>query len=195
MAYLLPPVFLIISNAFIYVDPRYAIVSRVMGDGFLRRFWTSALRPVAGACVSAFMLGFFLAFTDFGIPISIAGQYDVVATELYSTMMGAVPDFGRGAVVAISMMVPAVGAVALLRWSEKLNFRSTDIVEIKKTLEFFGLDPEDEGNQKRLRNLENGQCLMQDLYGHVGVVQFHPVFADFLHGFDTKPPMKAGVAV
>ncbi len=60
---------------------------------------------------------------------------------------------------------------------------------------FFGLDPEDEGNQKRLRNLENGQCLMQDLYGHVGVVQFHPVFADFLHGFDTKPPMKAGVAV
>ena len=68
----------------------------------------------------------------------------------------------------------------------KFAFRSTDIVEIKKT---------DEGNQKRLRNLENGQCLMQDLYGHVGVVQFHPVFADFLHGFDTKPPMKAGVAV
>lgn len=128
VAYLLPPVFLIISNAFIYVDPRYAIVSRVMGDGFLRRFWTSALRPVAGACVSAFMLGFFLAFTDFGIPISIAGQYEVVATELYSTMMGAVPDSGRGAVVAISMMVPAGGAVALLRWSEKLNFRSTDIV-------------------------------------------------------------------
>ena len=77
----------------------------------------------------------------------------------------------------------------------KFAFRSTDIVEIKKTLEFFGLDPEDETNQKRLRNLENGQCLMQDLYGHVGVVQFHPVFADFLFGFDTKPPMKAGVAV
>ena len=75
----------------------------------------------------------------------------------------------------------------------KFAFRSTDIVEIKKTLEFFGLDPEDEGNQKRLRNLENGQCLMQDLYGHVGVVQFHPVFADLLHGFDTRPPMKAEV--
>ena len=77
----------------------------------------------------------------------------------------------------------------------KFTFRSTDTVEIKKTLTFFGLDPEDEGNQKRLRGLENGQCLMQDLYGHVGGVQFHPVFADLLHGFDTKPPMKAGVAV
>ena len=75
----------------------------------------------------------------------------------------------------------------------KFAFRSTDIVEIKKTLEFFGLDPEDENNQKRLRNLENGQCLMQDLYGHVGIVQFHPVFADLLHGFDTRPPLKAEV--
>lgn len=77
----------------------------------------------------------------------------------------------------------------------KFAFRSTDTVEIKKTLTFFGLDPEDEGNQKRLRGLENGQCLMQDLYGHVGVVQFHPVFADLLHGFDTRPPLKAEVAV
>ncbi|MFR3787468.1 MAG: ATP-binding protein [Agathobaculum desmolans] len=77
----------------------------------------------------------------------------------------------------------------------KFAFLSTDTVEIKKTLAFFGLDPEDEGNQKRLRGLENGQCLMQDLYGHVGVVQFHPVFADLLHGFDTRPPLKAEVAV
>lgn len=75
----------------------------------------------------------------------------------------------------------------------KFAFRSTDTVEIKKTLAFFGLDPEDEDNQKRLRGLENGQCLMQDLYGHVGVVQFHPVFADLFHGFDTRPPLKAEV--
>lgn len=75
----------------------------------------------------------------------------------------------------------------------KFAFRSTDAVEIRKTLEFFGLDAEDESNQKRLRHLENGQGLMQDLYGHVGVVQFHPVFADLLHGFDTRPPLKAEV--
>lgn len=47
----------------------------------------------------------------------------------------------------------------------KFAFRSTDIKEIKNTLEFFGVDKEDEGNQKRLRDLENGQCLFQDLYG------------------------------
>ncbi|HBH0884124.1 TPA: ATP-binding protein, partial [Clostridioides difficile] len=47
--------------------------------------------------------------------------------------------------------------------SLKFAFRSTDINEIKQTLEFFGIDKEDENNQKRLRDLENGQCLLQDL--------------------------------
>ena len=72
----------------------------------------------------------------------------------------------------------------------KFAFRSTDINEIKQTLEFFGIDKEDENNQKRLRDLENGQCLLQDLYGRVGVVQIHPVFAELLHAFDTRPPVR-----
>ena len=72
----------------------------------------------------------------------------------------------------------------------KFAFRSTDINEIKQTLEFFGIDKDDENNQKRLRDLENGQCLLQDLYGRVGVVQIHPVFEELLHAFDTRPPVR-----
>ena len=72
----------------------------------------------------------------------------------------------------------------------KFAFRSTDINEIKQTLEFFGIDKDDENNQKRLRDLENGQCLLQDLYGRVGVVQIHPVFEELLHAFDTRPPIQ-----
>ena len=72
----------------------------------------------------------------------------------------------------------------------KFAFRSTDINEIKQTLEFFGIDKDDENNQKRLRDLENGQCLLQDLYGRVGVVQIHPIFEELLHAFDTRPPVQ-----
>ncbi|MFQ4406561.1 ATP/GTP-binding protein, partial [Clostridioides difficile] len=72
----------------------------------------------------------------------------------------------------------------------KFAFRSTDLSEIKQTLEFFGIDKDDENNQKRLRDLENGQCLLQDLYGRVGVVQIHPVFEELLHAFDTRPPVQ-----
>ena len=75
----------------------------------------------------------------------------------------------------------------------KFAFRSTDINEIKQTLEFFGIDKDDENNQKRLRDLENGQRLLQDLYGRVGVVQIHPVFEELLHAFDTRPPVKSEV--
>ena len=45
----------------------------------------------------------------------------------------------------------------------KFAFRSTDINEIKQTLEFFGIDKEDENNQKRLRDLENGQWIYMDV--------------------------------
>ena len=43
----------------------------------------------------------------------------------------------------------------------KFAFRSTDLGEIKQTLEFFGIDKDDENNQKRLRDLDNGQCLFR----------------------------------
>lgn len=72
----------------------------------------------------------------------------------------------------------------------KFAFRSTDINEIRKTLTFFEVDAKDEENQKRLRNLENGQCLLRDIYGRVGIVQIHPVFAELFTAFDTRPPMQ-----
>ncbi len=72
----------------------------------------------------------------------------------------------------------------------KFAFRSTDIKEIKETLDFYGLDKEDEGNQKILRELENGDCLFQDIYGHVGVIHIHPVFEELFRAFDTRPPVK-----
>ena len=72
----------------------------------------------------------------------------------------------------------------------KFAFRSTDIVEIKKTLTFFGVDSEDVENQKWLSRLENGQCLMQDLYGRVGVVKIDTVFEHLFHAFDTRPPQE-----
>lgn len=127
VVYTLPPAFLILYNAFSYVDRRFVVVSRVMGDGLLRSFYQTALRPTLGAFVSAFVLAFFLAFTDFGIPVSIAGQYNVIATELYAVMMGAIPNFGEGAVIAIAMVVPAAFAVWVLKRADRLNFRYSQI--------------------------------------------------------------------
>ena len=125
--YTLPPAFLILYNAFFYVDRNFITVSKLMGDSPTQTFYMTAVRPVVGSLLSAFILSFFLSFTDFGIPVSIAGEYEVIATELYTTMMGAIPNFGEGAVIAMAMLVPSVASVVMLRWVDRFNFRYNKI--------------------------------------------------------------------
>lgn len=72
----------------------------------------------------------------------------------------------------------------------KFAFRSTDIEEIKNTLTFFGLDPENEYNQKVLRNLKNGECLYQDIRGRTSVIVIDWVFPHLYRAFDTTPPIQ-----
>ena len=72
----------------------------------------------------------------------------------------------------------------------KFAFRSTDIKEIKNTLEFFGVDKEDEGNQKRLRGFGKWAIFVSRFVATRGVIQIHPVFADLFHAFDTRPPVQ-----
>jgi iron(III) transport system permease protein len=120
--YTLPPVFLLIHNAFGYLDKRFVIVSQLMGDKPLRTFMTTTVRPLAGALGGAFVLSFILSFTDFGIPASIGGTYPLLPTQLYTIMLGAIPDLNRGAAVAIIMLIPSVLAMWLMRKLEKLNF-------------------------------------------------------------------------
>jgi len=119
--YTLPYAFMLLENAFSYISPNTRTVCAMLGDGPLRSFIMSALRPAAPALVSSLLLTFFLNFTDFGIPSSIAGRYDVIATSLYATMMGAVPDFGRGAAIAMAMLLPAALALLVLRRSSSLQ--------------------------------------------------------------------------
>lgn len=120
--YTLPAAFLLINNSFKYIDKKFIIVSKLMGDGTIRSFKNTIVRPLLGTLGGAFILSFILSFTDFGIPASIGGTYSVVATQLYQVMLGAIPDFNNGAVIAVLMLVPAVFGILLLNYLEKLNF-------------------------------------------------------------------------
>ena len=135
--YTLPPAFLILYNAFFYVDRNFITVSKLMGDGPWQTFYMTAIRPVVGSLLSAFILSFFLSFTDFGIPVSIAGEYEVIATQLYTTMMGAIPNFGEGAVIAMAMLVPSVASVVMLRWVDRFNFRYNKISKAEVSTNTF----------------------------------------------------------
>lgn len=132
--YTLPVSFLLILNTMRYIDKKFSVVSRVMGDKPLKTFLQTVARPLLGTLAASMVQCFFLCFTDYGIPASVGGRYDVVATVLYNEMLGSVPDFNRGAVVAMMMLIPSAVSIALLRWLEKYNIRYLKIstVEIRK---------------------------------------------------------------
>lgn len=125
--YTIPPAFLVLNNAFQYIDKNFIVVSKVMGDSALRTFLHTSVRPLVGSLAAAFVLAFFLSFTDFGIPASIGGAYGVVAIQLYNQMLGAIPDFQGGSVIAMLMLLPSVGSILLLRYLERFNFRYNKI--------------------------------------------------------------------
>ncbi|MGK7377195.1 ABC transporter permease subunit [Planococcus sp. 1R117A] len=142
--YTIPAAFLLINNSFKYIDKKFIIVSKLMGDDALRSFSNTIIRPLLGTLGGAFVLSFILSFTDFGIPASVGGTYDVVATQLYQVMLGSIPNFNNGAVIAILMLIPAVFGVLLLTYLERFNFHydkfsETELMENKFRDIFFSM--------------------------------------------------------
>lgn len=121
--YTIPVAFLLIHNTMGFVDKKTLTVSKVMGDGPVATFWIAVLRPLLGTLAGAFIQAFFLCFTDFGIPASVGGGYKVIATLLYNQMLGGIPDFNRGAVIAMLMLVPSIGSICILQLLERFNIR------------------------------------------------------------------------
>lgn len=134
VVYTLPIAFTLINNAMGYIDKRFMIVSRLMGDSPLQTFRMTIVIPLLGTLATSFIQTFFLCFTDFGIPASIGGRYEVVASVLYEEMLGSIPNFGNGAVVALVMIIPSVVSITVLHILEKYNVRYNKIspIELKK---------------------------------------------------------------
>lgn len=132
--YTLPIAFMLINNAMGYIDKKFIIVSKLMEDGKYKCLMITLLRPLLGTLTAAFIQAFFLSFTDFGIPASVGGKYNVVASLLYNKMLGSVPNFASGAVVAMTMLIPSVVSIALLHYLDKYNIRYNKIsmIEIKQ---------------------------------------------------------------
>ena len=132
--YTLPISFLLVSNTMEYIDKKFTIVSRIMGDKPLTTFMATVVRPLLGTLAASFVQCFFLCFTDYGIPASVGGEYDVVATVLYNEMLGSIPNFNTGSAVAMMMLIPSVVTIALLHYLEKYNIRYNKIsnIEIRK---------------------------------------------------------------
>lgn len=128
--YTMPISFTLIRNTMNYIDKRYLIVCKVMGDSPAKCFYTAILQPLFGTLAVSIVQSFFLSFTDFGIPASIGGRYTVVAELLYNTMLGSLPDFHQGSVIALFMLLPSILSILLLNYLQRFNVRYNKISKI-----------------------------------------------------------------
>lgn len=129
--YTLPISFLLINNTMGYIDKKFLVVSRVMGDSAMRTFCQTIIRPLMGTLAASVIQSFFLSFTDFGIPASVGGRTEVIAGRLYNEMLGSVPNFNRGAVVALMMLLPSVISILVLGYLDRYNIRYSKVSDIE----------------------------------------------------------------
>ncbi|MGX8832699.1 extracellular solute-binding protein [Amedibacillus sp. YH-ame6] len=128
--YTLPIAFLLLNNAMRYIDKKFIIVSKIMQDNTWKRFMMTTIIPLIPTLAAAFIQSFFLCFTDFGIPAAVGGEFNVVATTLYNEMLGAIPNFANGAVVAMMMLLPSIASIAILHYLERFNVRYHKVTDI-----------------------------------------------------------------
>lgn len=142
--YTLPISFMLINNTMGYIDKKFMVVSRMMGDGKLKSFFATVITPLISTLAVSFIQSFTLSFTDYGIPAALAGNVDLLATRLYNEMLGSLPDFNTGSAVSIIMLLPSVASIILISVLNKYNIRYNKISVIELTKNrardvFFGL--------------------------------------------------------
>lgn len=112
-----PQAFLILSVALALTDARLYEAARALRTPPLRSFWTITLPSVKYGLISAAFVCFTLAFTDFGVPKVVGGDYNVLATDVYKQVIGQ-QNFVMGSTVSILLLVPTVIAFIIDRLAQ-----------------------------------------------------------------------------
>lgn len=116
--YTFPYALLILSTALSSADARLYEAARTLGANPLRQFLTVTLPGARYGLVSAALVVFTLAVTDFGVPTVVGGNFNVLATEAFKQVIGQ-QNFARGAVVGLMLLLPALLASVIERAQSK----------------------------------------------------------------------------
>jgi iron(III) transport system permease protein len=127
-----PHALMILTTALSLTDARLYEAADALGTSALRKFWTITLPGAKYGCISAAMVVFTYAISDFGIPKVIGGNFNMLATDIFKLVIGQ-QDFSKGAVVAIILLLPVavtyvVDSYVQKRQSALLSARSVPYV-------------------------------------------------------------------
>ena len=113
-----PIAYLVMAGVVQGVSPSMEEAAQTLRADRWRTFRTVTWPLIRPGVANAFLIGFVESLADFGNPLVLGGNFDVLSTDIFFAVVGAQHDPGRAAALAIvllAMTLAAFGAAALAR--------------------------------------------------------------------------------
>ena len=118
-----PIAFLVLIGVVEGVSPSMEEAAQTLRASKWQTFKTVSLPLMRPGLANAFLLGFIESMADFGNPLVLGGNYDVLSTEIFFAIVGAQNDQGKAAVLAIVLLIFTLSAFyAQRRWLGKKSY-------------------------------------------------------------------------
>ena len=125
--YCFPQAVVILTTALSLTDARLYEAAEVLRTHPIRTFFTVTIPSIKFGLMSAIFVCFTLAFTDFGVPKVVGGDFNVLAIEIYKQVIGQ-QNFSMGATISVFLLVPTILAFVIDRIVQR---RQTALVSSK----------------------------------------------------------------
>ncbi|MBI3899246.1 MAG: iron ABC transporter permease [Gammaproteobacteria bacterium] len=110
-----PIAFLVLIGVVEGVAPSMEEAAQTLRATSWRTFVDISLPLMRPGIVNAFLVAFIESIADFGNPILLGGNFGVLSTEVFFSIVGAQLDYGRAAALALVLLSFALGAFFLQR--------------------------------------------------------------------------------
>lgn len=118
-----PIAFLVLIGVVEGVSPSMEEAAQTLRANRWNTFRTVSLPLMRPGLANAFLLGFIESMADFGNPLVLGGNFDVLSTEIFFAIVGAQYDQGRAAVLALVLLAFTLGAFYAQRfWLGKKSY-------------------------------------------------------------------------
>lgn len=118
-----PIAFLVLIGVVEGVSPSMEEAAQTLRANQWQTFRTVSLPLMRPGLANAFLLGFIESMADFGNPLVLGGNFDVLSTEIFFAIVGAQYDQGRAAVLAMVLLFFTLSAFYAQRaWLGKKSY-------------------------------------------------------------------------
>ena len=118
-----PIAFLVLIGVVEGVSPSMEEAAQTLRANKWQTFKTVSLPLMRPGLANAFLLGFIESMADFGNPLVLGGNFDVLSTEIFFAIVGAQYDQGRAAVLAMVLLFFTLSAFYAQRvWLGKKSY-------------------------------------------------------------------------